>query len=178
MTAPVTLSLHTSWCHRDKQAAAATGRFQSAAMAGEDDRRAPGTESHRRLEHIFHYHQGSAWFAAAGEGAPEKRLPVMKIHERRSGQPDDLDAINYELILARLEEARQSSRDREDAGEKRREGKREGETWDQDWIAKTVTGKTGERTARAKRSKARKTPGATDGQEQEEEAGQPAEHRR
>lgn len=47
-------------------------------------------ENRRRLEHIFHYHRGSAWFTTAGEGAPEEAIAgyekALVEFERRSGR--------------------------------------------------------------------------------------------
>lgn len=175
--------------YRDKQAAAATGRFQSAAdeLAKTTGERRAGTESHRRLEHIFHYHQGSAWFAAAGEGAPEEAIAgyeksLAEFEKAIRANPDDLDAkYNYELTLARLEEARQEQQGQQkDAGEKRREGQEgKGKPGDQDWDRQDGDreNREGEENRQGKEEQSQEDPGEQkDGQEQEEEAGsQPAE---
>ena len=42
-----------------------------AKMTGE---RRVNPENRRRLEHIFHYHRGSAWFTTAGKGALEEAI--------------------------------------------------------------------------------------------------------
>jgi tetratricopeptide (TPR) repeat protein len=170
--------------YRDKQAAAAAGRFQSAGeelakMTGE---RRAGTESRRRLEHIFHYHQGSAWFTTAGEGAPEEAIAgyekaLAEFKEAIRANPDDLDAkYNYEVTLARLEEARQEQQEQQkDAGEKGREGQKgKGKPGDQDRDRQDgdQENREGEENRRGEEEQSQEDPGEQkDGQEQEEEDG-------
>jgi len=171
--------------YRDRQAAAAAGRFQSAGeelakMTGE---RRVGPESHRRLEHILHYHQGSAWFTTAGEAAQEEAIAgyekaLAGFEKAIRANPDDLDAkYNYELTLARLEEARQeqSQQQQKDSGEKDREGQEEkekGKPGDRDQNRQDGDQENQE----GEDEESREDPGEQkDGQEQEEEAGsQPA----
>lgn len=158
--------------YRGGQAAAAAGRFDSAGeelakMTGE---RRVNPENRRRLEHIFHYHRGSAWFTTAGEGAPEEAIAgyekaLVEFEKAIRANPDDLDAkYNYELTLARLEKARQEQEQQEKGtGEKERGEQEEKEPGGQD-RDRQEGNQEGEED--------REDPGKDgDGQEQEEEAG-------
>ncbi|NLY88100.1 MAG: hypothetical protein GX085_00505 [Firmicutes bacterium] len=165
--------------YRDGQAAAAAGRFQSAgeelAKITGEHRMSP--ENRRRLEHIFHYHQGSAWFTTAEEAAPEEAIAgyekaLAGFEEAIRANPDDLDAkYNYELTLARLEKARQEQEQQEKGtGEKEREGQEEKEPGGQDRERQE-----GDRENR-EGEEDREDPGRDgDGQEEEEAGDSPTE---
>src|SRR5690554_1671361 len=131
--------------YRDGRAEAAAGRFRSAGeeLARVRSKMTQGRrvnpENRRRLEHIFHYHQGSADFTvaentAASEGAVEKYQKALAgFAEAIRADPDDPDAkYNYELTLLRLKEAEQKNSQKQDQNEEQREGRENEESAGQD----------------------------------------------
>lgn len=168
--------------YRGGQVAAAAGRFDAAGeelakMTGEH-RLNP--ENHRRLEHVFHYHQGSAWFTTAEtaeEAAPEEAIAgyekaLAGFEKAIRANPDDLDAkYNYELTLARLEKARQEQKQeqKKDTGEKGNKGQedKEGKPGEQD-----RDGQNGDQENRqGEEEQNQENPGEQNNGQEQEEAG-------